>query len=152
MKILAVSTGKLLIDTFAPVFGLLITMWLLWNVETRFFPVVNDFHVKTFVKLSANEYVVTGELNKSRSCELVSLSVTRRPPNEPTTIIAQYKKEIFGADAGTGRQNWGPVVLKFPSSIEPLEEIEVVALHRCHALWLQQSSYGKFLFGSIAIQ
>ncbi len=131
-----------LVNAVAPAFGMLLSLWIIWNVETRFFPVVNDF---TFVSITKSEqgYTAYGELNKSRACEFLGLTIYAHKPGHPKLLLDQYKKDIFGSDVGAGRQTWGPWTVQLPERIREYEHLEIQGTHRCHALWLQTSEYAN---------
>lgn len=133
-------TAKFLVNAIAPAFGLLVALWLIWNVETRFFPVVTDFRVSSITKSEAG-YTATGELKKSRSCEFLGLTIYAHRPDAPKLLLSQFKKDIFGSDVGTGHQTWGPWTFKFPEQVIEYEHLEIQGAHRCHALWLQTTEY-----------
>lgn len=133
-------TAKFVVNAVAPIFGLLVSLWIIWNVETRFFPVVQDFKVNSIVKSEAG-YTAMGELKKSRSCEFLGLTIYAHRPGEPKMLLAQFKKDIFGSDVGTGHQSWGPWTVRFPAKVSEYEYLEIQGTHRCHALWLQTSEY-----------
>lgn len=135
--------AKFLVNAVAPAFGMLLSLWLIYNVETRFFPVVTDFTVSSITK-SADGYTAYGELNKSRTCEFLGLTIYAHRPGAPKLLLAQYKKDIFGSDVGAGRQTWGPWTMQLPEKIRAYEHLEIQGTHRCHALWLQNSRYIDF--------
>ena len=131
------------INAVAPGFGLLVALWIIWNVETRFFPVVTDFKVSVIERSPAG-YTAYGELVKSRSCEFLGLTIYANKPDAPKLVVAQFKKDIFGSDVGTGHQTWGPWTTNLPPKIAEYEYLEIQGTHRCHALWLQTSEYVNF--------
>lgn len=134
--------AKFLVNAVAPAFGLMLSLWLIWNIETRFFHVVEDFKITSIVKTD-NGYTAMGELNKARSCEFLGLTLYAHRDGQPKMLLAQYKKDIFGSDVGTGRQTWGPWTVNFPSKVAEYEHLEIQGTHRCHALWLQTSEYAN---------
>lgn len=143
--------GKFLVDLFAPTLGFLMTLWIVYNVETRFFPVVSDFQIQAIIQNQKDKKLILwGTLDKKRSCELLNLSVYRHPGSEPMELLIQYQKNILGADAGVGPQTWGPIPVYFPTHVKDEDEIEIIALHRCHAVWLQQTQYIRFRYGDMA--
>lgn len=133
-------TAKFLVNAIAPAFGMLVALWLIWNVETRFFPVVKDFKVTSLVKTD-DGYVAVGELSKVRSCEFLGLTIYAHRNDVPKLLLAQYKTDIFGSNVGTGYQSWGPLTIHFPPAFGSYNHLEVQATHRCHALWLQTTEY-----------
>lgn len=142
MKKTTYIAGKVLVDMIAPVFGIAMVIWIFWNVETRLFPIVTDFKIQSAYQ-TPNNFTAIGTLNKRRNCEVVGMTIYKLYPGEmkPKMIIDQYRKDLFSADAGTGEHSWGPVSLPLSASIDDQDEIQIVALHRCHALWLQQTEY-----------
>lgn len=134
--------AKFFVNAVAPAFGMLLSLWLIWNIETRFFPVVDGFKVNSVVKTNAG-YTAFGELNKARSCEFLGLTIYAHSNGQPKMLLAQFKKDIFGSDVGTGHQTWGPWTVNFPPQIAAYEHLEIQGTHRCHALWLQTTVYTR---------
>lgn len=141
--------GRLLLDMFAPAFGFVTLIWILYNIETRFFPVVTDFTIQSIAKDERGRYILSGTLDKGRSCELLNLSVYRLDGDKPMNLLVQFQKNILGADAGVGTQHWGPIPVTLPDTLKADDEIDIVALHHCHALWLQESSYARVRYGDL---
>lgn len=137
MKTLAYKT----LSAFMPIFGFLVTFWVIYNVETRFFPVVKDFHVDYVVKDPDGGFTAGGALLKARPCEFLGLTIYGVRGEEPKLIVGQYKKDIFGADVGHGFQSWGPWSMRLPGALMSMDKLQVMGTHRCHALWVQTSVY-----------
>lgn len=133
-------TAKFLVDAVAPAFGLLLSLWLIWNIETRFFPVVDKFAMTSITRQGDN-YTAQGELNKARNCEFMGLTIYAIKPGGPKLLVAQYKKDIFGSDVGVGHQTWGPWTVQLPPPVTRYDHLELQGTHRCHALWLQTTEY-----------
>ena len=132
--------ASVVVSAVAPVFGFFLALWLIWNVETRFFPVVTDFRVSNIIH-TAEGYMAYGELRKARSCEFLGLTIYAHSDGKPKLVVAQFKKDIFGSDVGTGHQSWGPWTAVLPPAITKYEHLQVQGTHRCHALWMQTSEY-----------
>lgn len=133
-------TTKFLVNAVAPAFGLLVSLWLCWNIETRFFPVVTDFKVSQIIS-TADGHMAYGELHKARSCEFLGLTIYAHSDGRPKLLLGQFKKDIFGSDVGTGHQTWGPWTMQFPPALGKYDHIQIQGTHRCHALWLQTTEY-----------
>lgn len=136
-------------EILAPVLGALAVLFLIWNVETRFFPVVQEWALET-VEREDGHYLLEGSLRKVRACELVATSVVAVPrqPLAPSILIYQIRPdELVGANAPTGLSTWGPwrmsIPKKFSENIDKIAFIEVVGHHRCHAMWTQETLYGR---------
>lgn len=140
--------SRFMVNAIAPAFGLLLSLWLIWNVETRFFHVVDDFMVSSIVK-TGQGYIAYGELTKERNCEFVGLTLYAVNGHAPKLLVAQYKKDIFGSDVGMGRQTWGPITVALPREAAGFQSIEVQGVHRCHALWLQTTEYTTIDIGRL---
>lgn len=132
--------ARFLVNTMAPIFGMFVSLWLIWNVEMRFFPVVTDFKVSQVIS-TADGYMAYGELRKARSCEFLGLTIYAHSEGEPKLLIGQFKKDIFGSDVGTGHQTWGPWTMAFPPAVAQYDHIQLQGTHRCHALWMQTTEY-----------
>jgi hypothetical protein len=134
------ALGTLFVDAVAPAFGLLLALWIIWNVETRFFPVVTDFTLDSMV-LTDEGFVAEGTLHKKRNCELIGTTIFAVREGAPKKLLATYMRGQFGTDTATGHQTWGPLTLQLPADLAAYDAVEVHAMHRCHALWLQETTY-----------
>lgn len=128
--------------------GALVTLWCMYQVETRFAPVIANWSLD-YVEKRGDTYVVGGQLYKTRPCELVATSVMAVPkaPLVPRQLVYQIKpSEILGGNAPTGHSTWGPWQIPIPKTLlahrDEVSYLEVVGTHRCHALWSQESVYG----------
>jgi hypothetical protein len=136
----AQALGHLLVNAVAPAFGLFVSLWIIWNVETRFFPVVEDFTLDRLA-LTDEGYVAEGTLHKVRNCELIGTTIFAVREGAPKKLLATYIRGQFGTDTATGHQTWGPLTLQLPADLASYDRVEVFAMHRCHALWLQETAY-----------
>lgn len=127
----------------------LLTLWVLYSIETRFMPVIKNWRIDQ-VKREGDRYTVSGEMVKVRSCELVATSVLAVPniPFAPRHLIYQLKpEEVLGGNMPMGHNTWGPWTIKIPKGFEEnrskISHLEVVGHHRCHSFWIQETSYGR---------
>lgn len=127
---------------FLQLLGAAIMFATLWYVETTFFPVVKDFKVD-YVTRNGNTFTAGGTLDKARACEFIGLTLYGTKDGEPKMLLTQYKKDIFGSDVGQGRQTWGPWSVQFPSAMIEMDQLEIMASHKCHAFWMQTTIYTK---------
>lgn len=137
------TVGHFVVDVLSPILSFFGALWLIWAFETSMMPVVTEFEVTGAVQQGDAVYV-TGALNKQRNCELLALSLYATPPSGPKVLIEQYRKDVFGSDAGVGHQAWGPVKIVLPQNYKQFGSVDITALHRCHGLWLQPTFYGSF--------
>lgn len=114
----------------------------IWFVETRFFPVVEDFKVE-YVRKTDNGYVAGGTLNKARACEFIGLTLYGTQDGKPKILLTQYKRDVFGAEVGQGHQTWGPWSVQFPPNLLEMDKLEIMGTHKCHAFWVQTTVYSK---------
>lgn len=128
---------------FLELVGAALMFVTLWFIETTYFPVVKDFKVD-YVTRHGNTFTAGGTLDKSRACEFVGLTLYGTKDGQPKMLLTQYKKDIFGADVGQGKQTWGPWSVQFPSEMIEMDKLEVMGSHRCHAFWMQTTIYTKF--------
>lgn len=135
---------------FAPVVGALCALFILYNIETRFMPVVDEFTITRFER-QGGEFILSGVLHKHRPCELLAVNVLGEPvtAGQPSRVLYQLEPEaMLGGNAPTGRVTWGPVVLRIPVGFDRqvfgLSRIRIMATHRCHALWSQEGEYTTF--------
>jgi len=133
---------QLLLHFFAPFVGAMVGLFVTYQVEMTFLPVVTDFKLTGMFKV-ANGYQVTGSYDKRRSCELISTSLLAisSDPQQPAKLLHQLKHQDAGANLPVGLVNWGPYVFAAPASFDNATHIKAVSLHRCHALWLHQTDY-----------
>ncbi len=131
----------------APFLGAVMGMWIIYNVETRFFPVVVDFKMDKIEKVGL-DWVASGTLMKARPCELLTISVLAAPktPMVPNVLVTQVRTEtVLGGNMPTGLNTWGPWSMTIPaalaSNIAEIAHVEVRASHKCHALWAQETHY-----------
>ncbi len=149
--LLETKRGRLLIWTLeraAMAVGALITLWCLYQIETRFMPVITKWQINPVVR-DGDRYHLSGTMTKARACELVSTSVLAVPklPFAPRVLLYQIKpNEIDGGNIPTGSTTWGPWTMNIPKAfIEHRHEIayiEIVGSHKCHAMWTQETLYG----------
>lgn len=140
------SIAVLTFNFIAHMLGLGLTVWLLWNIETRFFPVVTDFKV-TEATLTTKGLLLSGTINKTRNCELVSMSISKLRDGHPSVILEKESTDLFVPDSSIGLHMWGPLTLPVDlSNLDMNDKISVVALHRCHSLWLQRTEYSRLLW------
>lgn len=132
------------LSAFIPILGFIASFWLIYNVETRFMPVIQDFTVDYVVKNPDGSFTAGGTLLKSRPCEFIGLTLYGTHGDDPKLIVGQYKKDIFGADVGQGLQTWGPWSMSLPGALMNMDKLQVMGTHRCHALWLQTTIYTEF--------
>ncbi len=111
-------------------------------------PVITNFQIDRFEKIE-NQYTLEGSFHKTRPCDFISLNILAetKAPLIPNILVFQMKDEtIFGGDAPTGTTTWGPVTLPMPPELlkrlDDVRALEVRGVHRCHALWNQETTYG----------
>lgn len=144
--------GKILLkglQVFAPFFGFAVSLFFAWNVETRFFPVITGWTINEIQAVNGN-YLLSGTIRKARACDLAATSVTAvmKDPSMPRRLVFQIKPgDILGGNVPTGHSTWGPWTVKIPKELtehrEAIAYLEVVGQHNCHALWHQETVYGR---------
>lgn len=150
--------GRLLVSLaqfFAPFAGFVVVMFLTWNVETRFFPVITGWTINK-VEVVDGQFLLGGTIRKDRTCDLIATSVVAvmKQSAAPRMLIFQIKPgDLLGGNAPTGLSTWGPWYVKIPKELtsnrDRIERLEVVGQHRCHALWHQETVYGSILMKDI---
>ncbi len=149
--LVATKRGRIviwLLERGAFAIGALITLWCIYQIETRFMPVITKWSINPVIRV-ADDYILSGTMNKTRPCELVSTSVLAVPniPLAPRVLLRQIKPgEIDGGNIPTGVSTWGPWTMHIPEAFvknrDKIAYIEIVGSHRCHALWTQETLYG----------
>lgn len=129
--------------------GVVLMALALQAVERRFFPVITDWSLD-YITREANRYTMGGTMRKDRACELLHTSVMAIPkvPLAPRVLVYQVNpNEILGAGGPVGDFTWGPWTVRVPEALmgrlDWIDAIEVVGHHRCHALWTQETVYGR---------
>jgi len=131
---------NIVVHACGAVLGMMVGLAICNLIETRFFPVVTDFKLTYFEK-TANGVVVSGTMNKRRSCKLIATNVYGVNPKREKTLLFTFKGDHELAQISTGKQAWGPVAIKLYGPIDA-ETIAVEAAHQCHPLWQQETNYG----------
>lgn len=150
--IMCSRNGRLILkglEAAAFVLGMVIMGWVLYMVETRFFPVVTGWKLE-YIEKRDGQYHMGGVLRKERACELIATDVMAVPkmPLLPRQSIYRIKPfEFPGAQVATGYTQWGPWDMDIPAAFtkhrDQIAFIEVVGIHRCHAFWMQETVYGR---------
>ena len=137
------------LERIAFVVGAVLTLWVLFMVETRFMPVITKWSLD-YVHRDGDHYVLGGTLHKERACELIATSIMAVPKAAlaPRSLIYQLKPdELLGGNAPVGFTTWGPWRMAIPKAFlehrDDISFLEVVGHHRCHAGWTQQTLYGR---------
>lgn len=112
---------------------------LLQRNEAAFLPVVEEFRI-TDAEQEEDAVILSGDMEKRRDCEFVSLTFYAGDPNEPQLARERLHVEFLDqpedADATRleGRQSWGPWRLYRPrTEIGPMVFMRVT--HSCHPFW-----------------
>jgi hypothetical protein len=136
-------------ERLAFVIGMFIALFGVYTVENKFFPVISNWQLE-YITRENNTYTMGGVMRKDRACELLHTSVMAVPkiPVAPRVLVYQVQaNEIIGAGGPVGMFTWGPWTVKVPDTLmgklDWIESIEVVGHHRCHALWTQETVYGR---------
>jgi len=144
--------GRVLVkvaQVFAPFIGFAVSLFFAWNIETRLFPVITGWTINP-IQVVDGHFVLSGTIRKDRACDLVATSVVAVPKAKdlPRQLIFQIKPgDILGGNVPTGLSTWGPWVVKVPKQLADnrgaIDHLEVVGQHHCHALWHQETVYGR---------
>lgn len=134
---------------FGPLLGALVGLAVLYALEMAFLPPVTDFLIGD-MKRQNNVVVVSGTYLKHRSCELLSTNVMAVGAGMPSGLIYSLKLGDAGSNMPVGPVRWGPYRMPVPPTFGAYTHIEVVALHRCHALWVQETKYIRLPVGLLA--
>ncbi len=142
-------TALWVIERLAWLLGALVTLWVVYMVETRFIPVIDKWSLD-YIERHDDYYLMGGRLHKQRACELIATSIMAVPTQRfaPRILIYQIKPhELNGGNAPTGYSTWGPWRLAIPQAFldqrEHISFLEVVGHHRCHGFWTQETLYGR---------
>ena len=135
-----------LVYLMAQIVGVFIALGAIYQLEMRFFPVVSEFQIYD-IKKAPGTVTVSGTYNKVRACELLITNVIGVSKNGPALLLHQIRPADDGANLPTGKARWGPYTLTTPTDWGETSHIQVVGVHRCHALWSQQTVYASFPVG-----
>lgn len=143
---------------FAPAIGFLVSLWLIYQTEARFFPVISEWRLEYAERSGPQMVTVGGSFKKTRACELVATTVLAVPKNPITprqTPFTIPPDSIIGGNVPTGHSTWGPWEFKIPAMYlthkDHISHLLVVGHHRCHALWIQETVYGHILPSELPI-
>lgn len=120
-------------NNIAHVLGFAIVIWVAFNIEQRWMPVITDFQV-TKIEVTPTGWRAWGTYNKRRVCELVSSNVVAYGDG-PAKLLLQVKP----FDAPMGHIEWGP--FDIPRADNNFTRIQVISTHKCHPFWAQQDVY-----------
>lgn len=132
-----------LIYFMAQVTGIFIAFFIIYQAEMRLFPVVSQFQI-TSIDKTPGAVAVSGTYTKARPCELLITNVLGVSLTGPATLLHQIRPADDGANLPTGKARWGPYKFSPPADWADTTHINVVGVHRCHALWSQQTVYASF--------
>lgn len=145
------ARGKVILwvlERMAFALGAIVMLWAVAELESRLAPVVTNWSMD-YAERRGDVIVLGGRLKKNRACELVSTSVMAVPKRAlaPRRLIWQAKPhEIMGGNTPTGLTTWGPIEIRIPAALlqnqNEISYLEVIGIHRCHALWSQETHYG----------
>ena len=131
------------LNAFMLMLGLFVSLWIIYNVDTRFFPVVTNFKVEYIRKEPDGGFTAGGTLVKAKACEFLGLTIYGTKPGMPKLLVAQFKEDIFGSDVGAGHQSWGPWTMKLPHALRDMQQLEIMGTHRCNGMWVQNTVYAN---------
>ncbi len=137
------------VERLVALIGAAVALYAYSVFETNFRPVITDWRLE-YVSREGGSLIVGGEMTKSRSCEHISTTVVAVPraPRAARWTLYQLKPgDILGGSAPLGHSTWGPWRLVIPpqaaARISEIDHLEVIGSHRCHALWTQDTYYGR---------
>lgn len=129
-----------------PLVGALLGLAMIYAVEMAFLPPVTDFAVSRLER-QGSVVVVSGTYFKHRSCELLATNIVATAPGQPSALLYTIRLGEAGSNMPVGHVAWGPYRIPVPSTWRSYTHIEAVALHRCHALWVQETHYIRLPVG-----
>ncbi len=132
-----------LVYLLAQIVGVFAAFFVIYQVEMRWFPVVSDFQIRDLQK-TPDSVTVKGTYTKARPCELLITNVIGVSPVGPALLLHQVRPADDGANLPTGKARWGPYTFTKPADWAGTTHIQVIGVHRCHALWSQQTVYASF--------
>lgn len=141
--VLKPTATQWLMHLFAPFFGLMLGLLVTYWVECTFLPVVTDFKI-TALQPTATGWAVSGSYNKRRACELITtniVSINQSNPSEPGRLLHQIHPTEIGSNLPVGAVYWGPYQIPAPPDWGSATHVQAVSVHKCHALWTQETLY-----------
>lgn len=131
-----------LTQMFSPVFGALVVVWIIFSVERIAFPVVENFSI-TSLERRGDVFVASGTYEKKRGCELLFTNIMAVPGanKNPSVLMRQIQAGEPGTNSPVGLVKWGPYQIPAPQDLSFMGSVEVIGVHRCHALWSQTTTY-----------
>ena len=134
---------------FGPLLGTLVGLAVLYAIEMAYLPPVTDFAVSRLER-QGDVVVVSGTYRKHRACELLATNIMATSPGQPSALLYQLKLGEAGSNMPVGHVAWGPYRIPVPPTWGYYTHVEAVALHRCHALWVQETHYIRLPVGLFA--
>lgn len=134
---------------FGPLLGALLGLAALYALEMTFAPPVTDFLIDKMER-QGDVVVVSGTYLKHRPCELIATNVMAVGAGMPGGLVYSLKLGEAGSNMPVGPVRWGPYRMPVPPTFGAYTHLEVTALHRCHALWPQQTKYIRLPVGLFA--
>jgi hypothetical protein len=138
-----------LVESIAFGLGALVMMFIMYQAETRLFPVIRDWRLNPVVR-QGDLYILQGTMVKTRPCTLLATSIMAVPKIAlaPRVTLYQIKPtEIDGGQLPTGASTWGPWQMHIPKAFlenrDKIAWIDVIGHHRCHGFWDQETYYGR---------
>ena len=125
---------------FGPLLGTLVGLAVLYAIEMAYLPPVTDFLIGD-MEHHGDAVVVSGTYRKRRACELLATNVLATGAGMPSGLVYSLKLGEAGSNMPVGPVRWGPYRMPVPPTWGSYTHVEVVALHRCHALWVQETHY-----------
>ena len=139
-----------LAQMMSPAVGAVLVLWIIYNVEMLAAPVVRDFQV-TRIERVDGFYLASGTYYKKRSCELVITNIIGLPvdPKQPSVLVYQVMATDAGSNLPVGSVKWGPYKIPAPAGVEQLDHVDIIGIHRCHALWNQSTHYATLTLAQL---
>ncbi len=134
------------LSALMPILGFFLSLWNIYNIDTRFVPVLKEFSVD-YIEHKDGAYVIGGTMRTQRNCELIRVSVIGvRLPQQAGVVLSQINSDGLGASTAVGFHTWGPRSISIPQSqvacnLRTFDHLELRAVHRCNPLWLQETHY-----------
>lgn len=134
------------------VFAFVCCIYITKGIESRYFPVIEDFHINSMVSLN-DTIVIQGTLNKVRDCEFKSLLVYAQLDDDVIPFIADVRFSLNGK-GNTGakiKQAWGPWNVVIPKEYVDAT-LTFYSTHSCITLYDTSNQLYEITFNKETLQ
>ena len=127
--------------------GMALTVYAIYLIDTRVFPVMADYKVNVVPDLAHRAFVSTGQFRWKRDCTMEGLRVYGKGGSldRSVVIVNMNRPELVhmaAADVSAGLLQFGPLPFPMVGNPTGADRIEIIGLFQCHPLWVHVQTLG----------